>query len=140
MLFILLLPYIALPAFFFFGSRKQLRPRRHQRPHLHDRFASGAPEAWAIDTILALGQPEPAPNENFTVHQDGHAARQALMAILDGARTLIDLCSFILGDDDLGKAVIDCLALKAAQGVRIRLLLDGMGSVMTPHPDLRRLT
>ena len=57
-LFILLLPYVALPSFLTFGSRKQARPR--VRPL---RLAPPAPSdpddgrAWAVQTALAMGQP-----------------------------------------------------------------------------------
>src|SRR3970282_1784204 len=54
MLFILFVPYIALPAFLLFGFRKLARP------------ASPVPapvprgQSWAVETIMALRQPAPA--------------------------------------------------------------------------------
>jgi cardiolipin synthase len=136
-LFILLLPYVALPAFLTFGSRKQARPRN--RP-LQDKPETDAEGPWAIQTALALGQPEPQSYGDLSIHADGHAAIAALWRTIDGARHSIDLCTFIIGRDAVGYALVDHLVAKARAGVRVRLMLDGLGSLMSRSPDLRPLT
>ena len=136
MLFILLLPYMALPAFLSFGSRKRPRPLRSPLPAPPRNHAV---DAWAVDTIIALAQPAPAPYTELNIHADGHQARIALMATIGEARASIDLCTFILGRDRLGESVVDALCVRARSGVRVRLLLDGLGSLMARHPDLARL-
>ena len=135
MLFILLIPYLALPAYVVFGTRKHKRP-----PTLaHPARPPGPPAHWAVDTLLALGQQAPAAYDHLVVHPDGEAARASLMAALSGATHSIDLCTFILARDPLGEAVLAILCERARAGVRVRLLLDGMGSLMTRPPDLKRL-
>jgi cardiolipin synthase len=137
MLFILSLPYVALPAFLMFGSRKLARPRRHDPPaHAGLRRAR---DDWAVDTIVALGQPEPQTYSDLQLHADGSEARAALLRTIDGARTSLDVCTFILGRDALGREVVEHLSRRAAAGVRVRLLLDGMGSLMARPPDLAPL-
>jgi cardiolipin synthase len=133
-LFILLLPYLALPVFLAFGSRKVPRPRLADVPDL-SRVRSV--DAWAIETIMALGQPAPATYQDLNVHRDGHAARDALLESIDAAHASIDLSTFILRRDSLGNAVVEGLCKKARAGVRVRLLLDGLGKWMEPHPDLK---
>jgi cardiolipin synthase len=135
-LFILLLPYLAVPAFLLFGSRKLARPLSTAIQH---RPLPTEPEAWAVDTAAALGQPAPQRYTDLNLHGDGHVARNALVATIEAARDSIDLCTFVLGRDELGAALVERLRDKAAQGVRVRLLLDGMGSLMSRPPDLRRL-
>jgi cardiolipin synthase len=137
MLFILMLPYLALPAFLAFGSRKLRRPRSAA---LSGPVAACATDAWAVETIVALGQPAPEAYHDLNLHRDGLEARQALLDTIDGAQYSIDLCTFILGRDSLGQAVVDHLCQKARDGARVRLLLDGMGSLMACRPDLKRLT
>lgn len=135
-LFILLVPYLALPAFLIFGSRKQARPRvqpLRRRPDL----AEG--RSWAVQTAQALGQPPPVAFGALQVHADGAAARAALWRVIDGATQSIDLCTFILGRDDFGREVVARLAEKARAGVTVRLLLDGLGSLMGGRPDLKPL-
>ncbi len=135
-LFILLVPYLALPAFLTFGSRKLPRPRAAAAPPSVETETS-AP--WAIQTILALGQPVPAAYEDLHVHADGHEALAALWRAIDEARTSIDLCTFIIGRDAIGDAVIARLSAKARAGVKVRLLLDGLGNLMAGRPRLRSL-
>ena len=135
-LFILLMPYLALPAFLTFGSRKQARPRG--QPAL----APAAPDAtgrWAIQTASALGQPSPAPYRELALHADGRAALAALWQTIDGAEHSIDLCTFIIGRDAVGHALIEQLSAKARAGVRVRVMLDGLGSLMRSRPNLRPL-
>ena len=136
MLFILLLPYLALPAFLAFGSRKRARPRPAALPDL-SRVRSI--DAWAIETLMALGQPAPAAYRDLSMHQDGHAACDAPLDSIDAAQASIDLCTFIFRRDSLGEAVVERLCKKARAGVRVRLLLDGLGSLMERHPDLKSL-
>lgn len=135
-LFILLVPYLALPAFLLFGSRKLKRPSARVRP------APDAPDPdapWAIETIVDMGQPRPAPCLGLHLHDDGRQAWQALLDTIEGATHTLDICTFILARDAVGRAVLDRLAHKAAQGVRVRLMLDGLGKLMSRAPDLSPL-
>jgi cardiolipin synthase A/B len=135
-LFILLAPYLALPAFLMFGSRKLARPRaRAALPAPIDR--PGAP--WAMQTALALGQPTPVRYTDLRVHADGQDALQSLWRTLDEAEFSIDVCTFILGRDALGAAVVQRLAARAQAGVKVRLMVDGLGRWMGGHPDLAPL-
>ena len=139
-LFILLVPYFALPAFLTFGSRKQARPRGQPL-----RLAPPAPSdpederAWAVQTALAMGQSAPAEFDDLHVHADGQAALQAVWQLIDGAQHSIDLCTFIIGRDAVGQALIERLCAKARAGVRVRLMIDGLGRLMTPSPNMQPL-
>ena len=135
-LFILLVPYLALPAFLTFGSRKQSRPRN--RPLLA-KPATDAEGPWAIQTALALGQPAPAAYDDLRIHADGHEALEALWRTIAGARHSIELCTFIIGRDAIGHALVDRLVDKARAGVKVRLMLDGLGSLMRLRPSLKPL-
>src|SRR3954454_9149015 len=109
-LFILLLPYAALPAFLTFGSRKQARPRGQPL-----RLAPPAPSdpddgrLWAVQTAIAMGQSVPADFDDLHVHANGRAALQALWQVIAGAQHSIDLCTFIIGRDTVGHALIERL-------------------------------
>ena len=130
------MPYLALPAFLTFGSRKQARPRN--RPALAAPGAD-AEGPWAIQTALALGQPAPAAYADLQVHADGHEALAAMWQTIERAQRSIDLCTFIIGRDAVGQGLIERLSAKARAGVRVRLMLDGMGRLMRSHPSLAPL-
>lgn len=136
MLFIVFVPYLALPVFWFFGTRKRARPQARQAPPARP---AQAQTPWAVGTLLALGQPAPQPYTHLLIHRDGLVAREALLTLIGRARRSIDMCTFILRRDALGEQVFAALCDKAREGVRVRLLIDGLGSLMARPPDLRRL-
>ncbi|MEO8807653.1 MAG: phospholipase D-like domain-containing protein [Burkholderiaceae bacterium] len=138
-LFILLMPYVALPAFLTFGSRKQARPRNRTALEAPDPAAPTVEGSWAVQTAAALGQPPPAAYHSLHLHADGGEALSALWQVIDGAEHSIDVCTFILGDDALGARVIEHLCAKARAGVKVRLMLDGLGRLMGGRPDLKPL-
>lgn len=135
-LFILLVPYVALPAFLVFGSRKLQRPARLARVSA---VALPGPHAWAVQTIVALDQPPPVPYRALALHADGAAARQALFDTIAGAQRSVDLATFILAGDAFGEAVLDRLCERARAGVHVRLMVDGMGNLMVRRARVRRL-
>jgi len=138
MLFIVLVPYIALPAFLIFGTRKRRRPNR-----VDDGHWAGVPEplrdGWAGRVLRAVGQPAPVPARAVHLHADGRAALEALREVIDGATQSLDVCTFILADDDVGRDALARLCDRARAGVRVRLMLDGMGSLMAGRPKLKPL-
>jgi cardiolipin synthase len=137
MLFILLLPYLALPAYLVFGTRKVVKPRA--LPPIRPTTGSDAPQAWVADTLRALAQRPAAAYTALQVHADGHAARGALFGMLQDARHTIDISTFLIGRDALGEAVQQLLCARARAGVRVRVLVDGLGWWMGGRPDLRAL-
>lgn len=127
-----LMPYVMLPLYVLFGQRK-LRPilaatrvPPQDGPH------------WAAELIESFGLAPPSICETH-LHADGTAARTALFNTIDRARERLDVCTFLIGDDALGAAVVERLASKAQSGVAVRLLLDGFGAVTVPTRFMRRL-
>ncbi len=138
-LFILLMPYVALPAFLTFGSRKQARPRKRTLLAAPEPSAPAGEHSWALETTAALGQPVPVAYHALHLHADGTAALAALWQTIDSAEHSIDLCTYIVGNDALGKMIIERLSAKARAGVRVRLMLDGLGRLIGGWPDLKPL-
>ena len=135
-LFILLVPYLALPAFLTFGSRKLARPRGVPAEAQPPADAEGP---WAIQTALALGQPAPAAYDDLHLHADGSDALAALWKTIDGATQSLEICTFIIGRDSVGERLIETLSAKSRAGVQVRLMLDGLGSLMRSRPNLTPL-
>lgn len=137
-LFMLLLPYAALPLYLLFGTRKLTRTGRSS---LAVRAARPIDDegAWPAQVAAALGQPCPATYRALDIHADGAESLRALLEVIDGARRTLDLCTFILGRDAVGAAVSVHLAARARAGVRVRLLLDGVGRMLGGWPDLSAL-
>jgi cardiolipin synthase len=121
-----LLPYLILPMYLLFGQRKL-------RPAGSPRTARANPAGhWAADLIESFGLAPPGPCA-VRFHADGAAAREALFEVIEGARVRLDICTFIIGDDTLGHDVINRLARRAREGVKVRVLLDGFGALSLPR-------
>jgi len=151
LLAILLIPYVGVPLYLLFGGRKLRRMVRH-KGLLYEPSGStsgkGQPaegvgqQAWSgiadgpiarpTERVLAqMGIPPARDRNRIELLGDGTAAYVALMELIEQATESIHLMTFILGRDDVGRAVIDALARKARQGVRVRLLLDSLGCLKT---------
>ncbi len=134
---LLLLPYVALPLFLLFGTRKLA----HGNRRLTDADLRAArdlpwPQALAASMHLAPA----AHYRDLSIHADNAASLEALRDVIGAASRTLDVCTFILGRDALGQAIGDALIDKAHAGVRVRLLLDGIGRWLGRPPDLRRLS
>jgi cardiolipin synthase len=129
---LLALPYLVLPAYLLFGRRKL--PRK-VTPCL-----SYAPDSvhWAETLVESFGLPGAAP-AHVRLHTDGAAAQSALHEIMDRATRRLDLCTYILGNDPFGEAVVSRMIACAQRGVRVRFLLDGVGAIFLPHGRLKHL-
>jgi cardiolipin synthase len=126
------LPYLALPMYLMFGRRKL--PRKNAR-------RSGRPphsQHWAEDLIESFGVPAAAPSL-VKFHQDGIESRAGLIATMQRATQRLDICTYILGDDAFGREATGFMMSCAARGVRVRLLIDGVGALQLQRKLLRRL-
>ncbi|MEJ8811283.1 phospholipase D-like domain-containing protein [Variovorax ureilyticus] len=121
-----LMPYVILPMYLLFGQRK-LRPAGSPRPP-----RANPAGHWAADLVESFGLAPPGPCA-VRFHSDGAAARDALFEVVEGARVRLDICTFIIGDDALGHDVINRLARRARDGVKVRVLLDGFGALSLPR-------
>lgn len=63
---------------------------------------------------------------------DGPATHDAMFAAIAAARDHINLQSYIVSDDEAGARLMKALSAKRAQGVKVNLLYDGVGSMETP--------
>jgi len=140
-LLLALAPYVGLPLFLLFGTRKNRRARRGSRQGLDAALqeARRAPGGRMRALALSLGLPDPAPYEDLSVHADGAMALERLRAVLLSARHTLDVSSFLLGRDAVGDEIVALLARRAREGVRVRFLLDGVGRYLGGLPSLRPL-
>ena len=137
-----LLPYVAIPLYLMFGSRKLLMRDAPALPPPIAPAAAGDDEAaslWARRLARSMGLAPAAPYEALHLHADGGEARRAVLDVIAGATRTLDVCTFILGRDRLGDEIAAALRSKAEQGVRVRLLIDGIGAWLSGRLDVRSL-
>ena len=138
---ILLVPYIALPLYLAFGNRKVSVSRpRHGDGVLSVSAAVAFPTmARSLQLGVAMGLPEPVAYDNLLIHQDGRQALQALRRVIRSATRTLDVSTFLIGRDVVGDEIVARLIERARAGVRVRLLIDGIGIYLGGFPDFRAL-
>lgn len=136
---LVLLPYVALPLYLVFGSRKVVTPRRSRKPYIA--VPDGVtPPSDAERLAKAIGLGDTATFSQLAVHAHGSQALESLRMGIHGARERLDICTFILGKDVLGDEICALLVQRAREGIKVRLLLDGIGRYMGGAVKLKKLT
>ncbi len=72
-------------------------------------------------------------NNTVTIFHEGVSLFDSLLAEIEKAESFVHVQYYIFNKDETGKALIDVLTRKAAQGVEVRLFVDGMGCYLTPR-------
>lgn len=138
---IVLFPYIAFPLYLLLGTRKLSSHRPKRLTHApfiavpHETSFDGKFQALAE----ALGAPPVSSYVRLGIHRDGGEALSSLMSVIQDASHSVDVCTFLLGGDALGQQVISALTKKSVQGVKVRLLIDGIGIYLGGKLDLKSL-
>ena len=70
---------------------------------------------------------------------DGPQTHTAMFQAMEAARVAIDLETYILEGDGVGEKLAVLLERKRKQGVTVRVLYDGLGSISTPGEYFERL-
>ena len=132
-LFIVMAPYIGVPFYLVFGGRKIARMAEEKAEICLPEVESEATDALSsLERILSTNGIPPASGGNrMSLCSTGEQSYRALTELIDEASERIDLCFFILHPDQVGKTILQHLARRAKEGVKVRLLLDGVGSLQT---------
>lgn len=122
LLLIILVPYIGVPLFFLIGGRKI---RKLSRGKDSINLLAQAPDT---DTVSISPFGLVARGNRSTFLCDGTEAYDALVDSIKQANSSIDITTFILSHDAVGRRVVKELAQRAREGVTVRLLVDALGS------------
>ncbi|WDP90285.1 MAG: PLDc N-terminal domain-containing protein [Desulfobacter sp.] len=129
LLAIILLPYVAVPLYFIFRSRKLKRKVKSQ---FILACKGEVPESKADSLDLVLrnnGIAGATTGNSFNFYPDGIRAHNVLMDHIRAAEKQILISTYVFGSDVVARSIISTLARKAAQGVDVRLLIDSIGSL-----------
>jgi cardiolipin synthase A/B len=74
-----------------------------------------------------------------TLLQNGPATYQAMFAAIGKAKDHINVESYIIADDDVGRQFSDLLLERQAKGVQVNLIYDSLGAFATPKTFFDRL-
>jgi cardiolipin synthase len=147
---LLLLPELTLLPYLIFGrsrfegyiaARRQENQQMRRAAHAH-----GWPLVPTVDG-LEVGMPELAQLTGMQCRNgnqvrlliNGDDSFAAMLAAISAARELVIVQFFIVRDDSLGQRLQEALIDRAAAGVRVYLLFDGIGSHDLPRAYVERL-
>lgn len=139
---IVLLPYIGVITYLLFGNRK----RRSDVDKNTLKFAAN------IDTISSLNishriermlvnyQIEPAKRGNYMrLCETGVEGYHGLIEVIEAAKHYICIATFIFSHDEIAEDILNRLIKQVKKGVKVYLLVDGLGSLKTSRFFFDRL-
>lgn len=137
LLVIILIPYVGVPLYLLFGGRKLKRliaRKSRLTPILSDSTAPidlAAPLQPTVQTINASGAYPPTGGNHVHLVATGEEMYATLTQQIRAAKHSISITTFILGRDETGRKIVKLLAARAREGVKVRLLVDAVGSAFT---------
>jgi cardiolipin synthase len=123
------------------GARGPLPPARSRE--ILARLEHGADATGIFDRHLAheqavTGTPLVAGNR-VRLLEDGPDTYRAMFAAIAAATDHVNMETYILEDDEVGRRFADALIAKQQQGVQVNLIYDSVGTLGTPDEFFQRL-
>jgi cardiolipin synthase len=124
LLAIILVPYLGVPAYILFGGRKLKRMAKYKATlSMKTKDTGERLNSNGVGSIF----PKRSGNE-ISLLATGEKACATLIDLIDRAQYSIDITTFIFGHDETGATVLAALTRRAGEGVRVRLMMDALGS------------
>lgn len=136
-LFLVVLPYVAAPLFLALGFRKQ--GKRYDPVRFLQNEVRQTPVHLLDQTFQNFAMPPALEAQRFNLIETPQAAMKAVLATVESAQRSLDCLFYIVADDATGNRFVDALTDKAQKGIKVRLLMDRLGTLRGPHKALKRL-
>ena len=136
LLVIILVPYIGVPLFLLLGGRKlrRLVKRKSSLLPALPRTPDDAPTpdcGPVAHTVTAAGGSPPVGGNKLHLLTTADEEFATLERHIREAKHTIHITTFILGRDETGRRIVQLLAERARAGVKVRLLLDAFGCLLS---------
>ena len=134
LLAIVFIPYVGVPLYLMFGGRKlrKLAALKTQLCPILPNAPAPAATRSAVARVLTLnGACPPVGGNQLTFLTTGEESFERLEQGIRQAKHSIQIMTFIIHRDEVGKRIVKLLAKRAKEGVKVRLLLDGLGSFLS---------
>jgi len=140
LLIIGLFPFVGVPVYFLIGGRRVQKISKKKDWHATVESFGALPfidyelppnNRKIADLLINAGMFSPSADNKVNIIDDGITAYNDLVNLIENATRSIEISTFILGRDDVGRALVEILSRKAREGVKVRLLLDALGCFRT---------
>ncbi|WP_146152060.1 phospholipase D-like domain-containing protein [Ahniella affigens] len=127
---LVLLPMLGVLLYLLFGTRKRWELRVRQRPVIGCETAVRPfDDAHVLDRMLRrLALPPALSGNDIRCSWRPEVARRDLLDVIDGATERLWMFIYMFEDDASGALVLDALIAAASRGVRVRVMVDDLGS------------
>ena len=134
MLFIVFLPYIAAPLYFLIGIRKRDAKGKKafvQFPHIkqYEDYHFEHTEHALANILKKNGIPAASGANAFALITSDVKAYEAMMEEIAKATESIEIATYVFTFDSMTRKMVEALTQKAKEGVKVRLMLDTVGSL-----------
>jgi len=129
LLFIILVPYVAVVLYFVFGSRKRKNRYKKDKIKLQEHTETFIDLNPINEVLRSYDIAETCKNENFVLYTDSVTAYKELMKCISNTKKSIHISTYVFKYDDVTDILIKELLKKADEGVSIRILIDSLGSL-----------
>jgi cardiolipin synthase len=129
----MLFPYVGVALYLMFGGRKVRLNKAAKRQLVQEpKLENVRGEAGVFDRMLSRYGIAPATLGNrVSLCPTGVEGYAALQAIIEQAQRTLYIQTFIFSHDEVAQDILARAADKARQGVRVCVLVDGLGSLKT---------
>ncbi|HEY0863819.1 MAG TPA: cardiolipin synthase [Lacunisphaera sp.] len=127
-------PYVGVPLYLMFGGRK-VRKLAEKKARFYPTPTTTpfetAEQNFASRVFTRNGACPPVGGNRVSLLTSGEESFERLEYGIRHAQHSIHLMTFILGRDAVGRRLVKLLAQRAKEGVKVRLLLDGLGCFLS---------
>lgn len=139
---IILAPYIGIPLYLMIGTRRFNKTVKIKGKLLlsacHDHSESVTGIARSIKPLLeGMDMQPPSCGNRFELLPDGIATWNKFIELIESSTQSIELETYVFKMDPTGTKLRDLLVKKARSGVKVRLLIDSLGSHSTKKSFMR---
>ncbi|MBI9075681.1 MAG: PLDc N-terminal domain-containing protein [Desulfatibacillum sp.] len=138
---IIFVPVVGVTLYILLGGRKT-RHMIESKPLLPQSEATPVEADLPVQVFIQPkrhGVFRPYAKNSTVLLSDGVHAFHETIRLIEEAQESVYLATFIMGKDGTGSRIVESLADKAAQGVRVRLLMDALGSMKINRRFVRPL-
>ena len=118
LLFMVLVPCIAVFLYFIFGTRK--RASRYEKNDVSLVTLSGNGDRQEIIRGLLAGHQHQLPSQSVTFYTDSQAAYHALTSAITEAKKQINFSTYVFKNDAVTKEILALLTQQAQKGIKVR--------------------
>jgi len=136
LLVVVVIPYVGIPLYLIVGPRKRSAITKRIYA-LHEDIVGIEPPVAKL--LCADGAHVPSTGNAMALLETGESAFAKLVELIEGAKHSVHIMTFILGNDDAGNTILAKLAERAAAGIEVRVLVDGVFSYRASKKHLAAL-